>query len=720
MKQLLTILFFLCTLGSYAQELLWFDEQRSIDERIERLLEAMTTEEKLTQLLDESPAIERLGIPEYNWWNEALHGVARNGRATVFPQAIGMAATFDDQLMFRVASAISDEARAKFNVAQAQQNFSKYAGLTFWTPNINIFRDPRWGRGQETYGEDPYLTSRLGVSFVKGLQGDHPKYMKAAACAKHYAVHSGPEALRHEFDVAPSKRDLYETYLPAFEALVKEAGVESVMGAYNRVYGAPACGSLFLLDTLLRQQWGFKGHIVSDCGAIDDFFQTHKVVATPQEAAAMAAKAGLNLNCGTTYQFLGKALEEGLIDEKVIDDLMRPLLATRFKLGLFDSKTSNPYNTYGSELVESEQNKALAREVAAKSFVLLKNKNNVLPLDKNIRSLYVTGPLAADANVLLGNYYGLSSSLSTILEGIIAKVSVGTTIEYKPGVLLDRPNLNPIDWTTGAAKSADAIVAVMGLSGLIEGEEGESIASEHKGDRPDLNLPKNQVDFLKKLRRRNNKPIIVVMTGGSPITMPEVEELADAILFVWYPGQEGGAAVGDVLFGDVSPSGRLPVTFPRTVEQLPPYDDYSMKGRTYKYMTDSPLFPFGYGLSYTTFEYSNALLQEKDGLLSISVDIKNSGTVKGDEVVQLYVSSPLAGNDVPFSSLSGMKRINLEKGETKKITFTLKRSDLAIVNEKGQKYLPKGQYTISVSAAAPCARSNELGIARTDLKYTVN
>ncbi len=710
-------------LSATAQTQKWFDTSLPMEERIESLIGEMTAEEKISQLVNEAPGIERLGVLPYDWWNEALHGVARNGRATVFPQAIGLAATFDEELALRVATAISDEARAKFNVAQANGNYGIFAGLTFWTPNVNIFRDPRWGRGQETYGEDPYLSSRMGLAFVRGLQGDDPNYLKTAACAKHYAVHSGPEALRHEFDVWPSRKDLYETYLPAFEVLVREGNVEAVMGAYNRVYGDPACASPLLLDTILKQHWGFDGHIVSDCGAIDDFWNAQQLVRTPAEAAAMAVHAGVNLNCGNTYLHLNEALKQGMVTEEQIDGLLRTLLATRFKLGLFDPKDDNPYNSIPESVVESEEHKALAREVAAKSFVLLKNKNNVLPLDKDIRRLYVTGPLAADAGVMLGNYYGMSSSITTILEGITSKVSIGTTIDYKPGILLDRPNLNPIDWTTGDAKRADAMVVVLGISGLLEGEEGESIASPYKGDRFDLNLPQNQIEFLKTLRKNNDKPIIVVMTGGSPVTMPEVEEMADAILWVWYPGQEGGAAVGDVIFGDVVPSGRLPITFPRSVDQLPDYEDYSMMGRTYKYMTEKPLYPFGYGLSYTSFGYGDANISKtkwkKGENLTVSVEVTNTGELRGDEVVQFYLSRPDAGVGSPFYSLEGVKRVTLEPGQSVPVQFEITPDMLGSFQEDGQKKILKGEYKVTVSAASPGERSRELGVDnRIELAFT--
>ena len=465
----------------------WFDTQLPTQKRIDLLIDAMTLKEKTSQLVNGNVAIERLGLPEYDFWNEALHGVARNGRATVFPQAIGMAATFDQHLLLKAASVISDEARAKFNVSSEIGNRSKYSGLTFWTPNINIFRDPRWGRGQETYGEDPYLTAQMGKAMVNGLQGDHPKYLKTAAAAKHFAVHSGPEALRHEFDAIASPKDMYETYFPAFEALVTEANVETVMAAYNRVNGHPAGGSDFLLNTVLRDKWGFSGHVVSDCWGLADFHQYHKVTANAVESAALAINTGTDLNCGAVYNALPDAVEAGLVDEKTIDKRLSKVLATKFKLGFFDPKDDNPYNNISADVVNSEAHAQVAYEMAVKSIVLLQNKNNILPLDRNIRNLYVTGPFASSSEVLLGNYYGLSGKTTNILDGITANVSVGTTINYKQGILPYQANVNPIDWTTGEAKQmGDVIIAVMGLSGAYEGEEGEAIASPHKGDRLSL------------------------------------------------------------------------------------------------------------------------------------------------------------------------------------------------------------------------------------------
>ncbi|AXT60521.1 glycoside hydrolase family 3 protein [Aquimarina sp. AD10] len=684
----------------------WQNTTLTNDERADALIEELTLEEKASQMLDICPPIERLGIPEYNWWNEALHGVARNGRATVFPQAIAFGATFDDDLIQRVGTAISDEARAKYNEAIKINNRSRYAGLTFWSPNVNIFRDPRWGRGQETYGEDPYLTSRIGVSFVKGLQGDDPKYMKAAACAKHYAVHSGPEELRHEFDAVVSKKDLFETYLPAFKALVQEANVEGVMGAYNRTLGEPCSGSPYLLQDILRKSWGFDGYIVSDCWAIADFHTYHKVTNTPEESTALALKSGTNINCGNVYSNLKSTLEQGLITEELLNQRLKENLLTRFKLGLFDLPGNNPYDTITADVIDSEKHRKIAREVAQKSIVLLKNKNNVLPLKKDIRTAYIVGPNASNEEVLLGNYYGVTSNTQTILDGIVGKVSPGTSINYKSGVLPFRENVNPIDWSTGEAKQADVCIAVMGISSLLEGEEGEALASSEKGDKKTLKLPQNQIDYIKKLKKDSKNPLVLVLTGGSPIAIPEIHDLADAILFVWYPGEEGGNAVADVLFGDIAPSGKLPITFPKSVSQLPPYENYDMKGRTYKYMVKEPLYPFGFGLSYTKFEYNNIVV---DSDLNISAEVTNTGNIAAEEVIQLYISSPLAGKEDPIYDLKSFKRELLKPGETKKIVFKFSQNSLNQFNENGEEILRKGNYKVYIGGALPSQRSQDLG-----------
>ena len=684
----------------------------SIEERVDDLVGRLTLEEKMLQLRYDAAAVERLGIPAYNWWNECLHGVARNGRATVFPQAIGMAATFDVDLMKRIGSAIGDEGRAKFNVSAARGYRGRYQGLTFWTPNINIFRDPRWGRGQETYGEDPYLTSRMAVAFVKGLQGNHPKYIKAAGCAKHYAVHSGPEGLRHEFDAVVSKKDLWETYLPAFEALVTEAKVEGVMGAYNRTNGQPCCAHTYLMIDVLREMWKFKGYYTSDCWAIHDFYRGHKIMENAEESVALALRAGCNLNCGDAYHKMDGALKAGLITEADIDRNLKELLPTRFRLGLFDPESMVPLSSISPEVINCQKHQKLAHEAAVKSIVLLKNKDALLPLDKEIGSVYVCGPMAAHIQALLANYYGLNEGLETILEGITGKVSAHTSVKYRQGAMLNHDNLNPIDWYSGVASESDVTIACIGSSQLMEGEEGEAIASPTKGDRFELNLPQNQMEFLKKIRN-NAKKLVVVMTGGSAITCPEVYEMADAMLFVWYPGQKGGQAVADVLFGDCAPSGRLPVTFPKTVDDLPPYEDYAMEGRTYRYMEKEPLFPFGFGLSYTTFEYDDLKLDKKEISKGKSVKaeltVSNTGRVEAQEVVQLYITDLQASVSVPLYSLKGIKRISLKAGDEKKVSFEITPEMMKIVNEEGERVLEKGEFKVTVAGACPSTRSAALG-----------
>jgi beta-glucosidase len=713
----------LCSAAPAAQPARYLDPSLSPEERARDLVSRMTLDEKIDQLNFEAPAIERLGVPAYNWWNEALHGVARHGRATVFPQAIGLAATWDPDLIHRIASAISEEARAKFNAAQRLGNTGRYSGLTFWSPNINIYRDPRWGRGQETYGEDPYLTSRIGVAYVRGLQGDHPRYLKAAACAKHYAVHSGPEGERHSFDARPSLKDLWETYLPAFRALVTEAKVEIVMCAYNRVFGEPCCGSPLLLQDILRRQWGFKGHVTSDCWALVDFHQFHKVTRTPEESAALAFRTGVNVNCGSTSPYLRGAIKEGLITEAQIDEALVTLLQTRFRLGLFDPPEMVPFNRIGPEVINSPEHRLLAREAAAKSVVLLKN-SRVLPLRKDIRRLVVLGPNAADANILLGNYYGISGNLATVLEGIAAKVDPGAFVDYRHAFLLDRENINPVDWSIGEAQTADAVIVVMGLSGLLEGEEGESLASPTKSDRFDIGLPPNQVAYLKKLRAAVRKPILAVLTGGSPVAMPEVHELADAILYVWYPGEEGGHGIADVIFGDAVPSGRLPVTFPKSVDQLPPYTDYSMAGRTYRYMEQEPLYPFGFGLSYTRFAYSNPRVSapsvRSGEAVEVTVTVTNQGPVAAEEVVQCYLSDLEASVPVPKHSLTGFQRIRLWEGESRDVTFRITPGMMELVNEQGQRVLEPGRFRVTVGGASPGPRAVALGAPTpATLEYTV-
>ncbi|MCL2044103.1 MAG: glycoside hydrolase family 3 C-terminal domain-containing protein [Treponema sp.] len=680
--------------------------------KIKHLISKMTIEEKVSQLLYTSPAVEHLGIPEYNWWNECLHGVARAGIATVFPQAIAMAATFDEALVRELADAISDEARAKHHEGIKQGNRGQYWGLTFWTPNINIFRDPRWGRGQETYGEDPFLTSRIGAAFVHGLQGDDPNNLKVAACAKHYAVHSGPEKFRHTFDAVTSKKDLFETYLPAFKALV-EAGVESVMGAYNRTLGEPCCGSFFLLKDILRDRWGFKGHVVSDCWAIKDFHENHKVTKSPEESAALALNAGCDLNCGCTYPHLTASFKKGLVTEAAIDTALARLLRTRFKLGMFDPPGTGKYGTLGREVINCEKHQQLALKAAEKSIVLLKNDGGILPLDSSAKKITVLGPAAANAHTLFGNYYGVSSRFITILEGLGDKVKdkFGINIEYRQGCLMYSDNhLSNAEF--GQANPADMIIAVMGLDGAIEGEEGDAIASDSNGDRSYIELPPWQLKFLQKVRATCKK-LILVLTGGSPIAVPE--DIADAILFAWYPGEQGGKAVADIIFGDVVPSGKLPITFPASTDQLPPYDDYAMKGRTYRYMTEKPLYPFGFGLSYTSFRFDSISLSApsiKAGeSVKVSVTVSNTGARDADEVVQLYISKDNRSADDPLSSLRGFRRVYVPAGKSVTVEFLLPASAFEMVNDAGESILVPGTYSVIAADAAPVPVATEKGAA---------
>lgn len=690
----------------------YLDPDLPTDKRVADLISKLTLEEKLAQLLHDAPGIERLGIPAYDWWNEALHGVARYGRATVFPQVIGLGATFDDTLVHRIASAISDEARAKFNAAVALGDRDSYPGLTFWSPNINIFRDPRWGRGMETFGEDPYLTGLLGSAFVHGMQGDDPRYLKTAACAKHYAVHSGPESQRHSFDAHPPRKDLWESYLPAFEKLVREAKVEGVMCAYNAVFGAPCCGSDFLLADILQTRWGFEGYIVSDCWAIQDFHQNHKITADSAESAAKAIKSGVHLNCGEAFRSLGTAIERGLIFEREIDQALARILRTRFRLGLFDPVEKVSFNRLSPDIIGSESHVRLAREAAAKSIVLLKN-DGVLPLSANLSDLLVVGPLAAHAEALLGNYYGLSANLVTAIEGITGKIHAGTKLNYVHGFpLLPIDNETP-DVAIRMAREAPVTIVVIGSSPLLEGEEGEAVLSRNHGDRVDLNIPGNQLDYLRMLRKDNSTKIITVVMGGGPMLMKEVHELSDAVIFAWYPGEQGGNAIADVLFGDVNPSGRLPITFPMSTDDLPPSDSYAMNGRTYRYATATPMYPFGFGLSYSQFTYSSIGLNrmsfaEKDPV-RVSFLVANTSETEGEEVVQVYLHCVDAPFDVPVESLVATRRVRVKPGETTKVLMELEPDTFLMHNQRGEKVFVPGDFRITVGGSAPDPRSIELG-----------
>jgi beta-glucosidase len=845
----------------------WLDASLPFEARARELVSRMTPEEKVSQLMNQAAAIPRLGVPQYEWWNEALHGVARAGVATVFPQAIGLAATFDAPLIREMATVISDEARAKHHQFVRQGRRNRYQGLTFWSPNINIFRDPRWGRGQETYGEDPFLTGRLGVEFVKGLQGEDPRYYKVIATAKHYAVHSGPEPERHTFDARPSERDLHETYLPAFRALVRDGKAASVMSAYNRVNGESATASQRLLIDILRKEWGFDGYVVSDCGAVDDIFMRHKIVATAPEASALALTRGCDLECGSAYESLGKALEAGLVREKDLDLAVERLMLARMRLGMFDPPERVSYARIPYSVNDAPAHDRLARRVAQESVVLLKN-DGVLPLGKDVKRIAVVGPTADDLMSLLGNYNGTPSHPVTILAGIRNAAPPGTEVVYARGVDLvegrqdpraaeaippsflrpaagsterglraeyfrgrdlagearlervdpkvdfrwDRgaPTDEPIargeldairavendsfsvrwtgvlvppetgdyelvvtandgarllvdgrkvvdEWTetsvaralsarvrlergrehaltleyfehqrdaevrlgwrppsegtpfdaaVAAARAADVVVFVGGLTAEVEGEEMRvSYPGFRGGDRTDIELPAVQLRML-EAAQATGKPVVLVLTTGSALAVRWAQEKLPAIVVAWYPGQQGGNAVADVLFGNVSPAGRLPVTFYRSVDQIPPFDDYAMEGRTYRYLRGEPLYPFGHGLSYTRFTYSDLKLSRasvvRDDALEVSLDVRNAGDRDGDEVVQLYVRGVGAKAPAPNRELRGFERVHLRAGETRRVRFTLVPSrDLARYDEaKKAMTVAPGPFEVEVGASS--------------------
>lgn len=845
-----------------------------MEKRIDDLLSRMTLEEKISQLMNDSPAIERLGIPAYNWWNECLHGVARAGRATVFPEAIGLAATWDTEFMYRVATAISDEARAKFHEFERRGKRNIYQGLTFWTPNINLFRDPRWGRGMETYGEDPYLTGRLAVQFIKGLQGNDPKYLKAIATAKHFAVHSGPESLRHTFDAVVDEQDLVGTYLPQFEAAVREGGAESVMCSYNRVDGQPACASPRLLGDILRKQWGFKGYVVSDCGAIGDIYLHHKTARTAEEGVAQALREGTDLNCGVEYESLLPAVHQGLIAESAIDQSVRRLLRARFQLGLFDPPSMVKWAQIPYSENDSPAHRGLALEAARRSMVLLKNEKHTLPLSKLLKTLAVIGPNADDTDVLLGNYNGDPSEPVTPLEGIRRRVAPATRVLYARGSALaanmptfwtvppsalftsagaasagglkgeyynaanfdgkqhrpreltypgsgkfvgripahpeplftrvdpqvafrwwdgaPRPDMNDDDfgvrWTgylqapatgtyqlgaigmnafelyldgkllvdfngihersyayepvrleagkryairldfhefandadirliwsppdaaqtddvTGVMQQADAAILVLGLSPRLEGEEMKvPVEGFSGGDRVQLGLPQVQEDLMRKVMGFG-KPVVLVLLNGSAVAINWARDHVPAIVEAWYPGQAGGTALADVLFGDYNPAGRLPVTFYKSVDQLPPFADYNMKGRTYRFFQGEALFPFGYGLSYTTFAYGKlkvpAQTQAGEGV-EVAVDVRNTGRLAGEEVVQVYVRTPDRSGNAPIRSLEGFTRAALRPGEKRTVHFSLTPRQLSTITANGGHRVEPGVYEISVGGKQP-------------------
>ncbi len=693
--------------------------KHKIDEykkRASELVKEMTLEEKCKQMLNKAPGIKHLGISSYNWWNEGLHGVARAGVATIFPQAIGLAATFDEELMERVGGAISTEARAKFNMQQLFHDTDIYKGLTLWAPNVNIFRDPRWGRGHETYGEDPYLTSRLAVSFVNGLQGDDENYLKVAACAKHFAVHSGPEDQRHSFNAEVSKQDLYETYLPAFEACVKEAKVETVMGAYNRTNGEPCCGSKLLLQDILRDQWGFDGHVVSDCWAIKDFHEYHHVTEGPLESVALAVNMGCDLNCGNIFLYLEEAVNKGLVTDDQVTKAVERLITTRMKLGLFDDPDKVPYNTLSFSEIDSMKMKEVNLDTARKSLVLLKNDKQLLPLDKNkINSIGIIGPNANNRRSLVGNYEGTSSRYITVLEGIQDYLGENKRIYYSEGCHLFKDKIEPLaDANDRLAEvkavclNSDVIIACMGLDSGLEGEEGDQGNHYASGDKPDLNLPGLQEELL-KIIYESGKPVVFVLLSGSAIAINWAQDYIPAIIQGWYPGAQGGRAIAEAIFGEFSPEGKLPVTFYHSTEELPAFTDYSMKDRTYRYMKGEALYPFGYGLSYTDFIIDDVKLDTReltDRGINVNLRITNKGNMKGRETIQMYIKSEKPGT--PNPQLKAFTKVELLPGENKIIQIHLPLQAFSLCDEEGNKVVEEGSYSVYVGNSQPDARSISL------------
>jgi beta-glucosidase len=818
----------------------------STDYRVNDLVSRMTLQEKADQLLYTAPAIPRLGIPAYTWWNEALHGVARAGYATVFPQSITIANSWDESLLFNVANAISDEARAKYHEFQRRGKTGIYQGLTFWSPNINIFRDPRWGRGHETYGEDPYLTGRMGFEFVKGMQGDDPKYLKTVATAKHYAVHSGPEPLRHSFNARVSEIDLRETYLPAFRTLVKDAGVYSVMGAYNMFRDYPCCANPVLYG-ILRNEWGFKGYIVSDCWAISDFYKFTHFAKDAAEAAAQAVKAGTDLECGVDYKNLVEAVNRGLLTEEDINIAVKRIFTARFKLGMFDPDEMVPYAGIPFFVNCSDYNNSLARQAARESVVLLKNDNNTLPLSKNIKTLAVIGPNADNFESLIGNYNGVPKDPVTVLEGITGKLTPDTKIIYEEGsdlaegihnltvipsryletqdgkqgiygeyfnnrdmngnpvfsrvddninfywehqsprydmpdddfgirwtaylippvsgtyaigswgssgyeIILDGkklissrnehealhleapaelqagkrykievlyknyagdaaiqllwtlPRQNLVEKAVSAAQESDAVILVLGLSQRLEGEEmAIKIKGFSGGDRTDLDLPAIQEKLLEAITA-TGKPVIVVLTNGGALAVNKAQENAAAVLLAGYGGQQGGNAVADVLFGDYNPAGRLPVTYYKSIDQIPAFENYDMAGKTYRYFSKEPLYPFGYGLSYTSFSYSDMSLPDKitaGESLHVKVKVTNTGKLSGDEVVELYLTDEKASSPRPIRQLEGFTRVSLKAGESKVVEIILEPRQFSIINNKEKRVIEPGYFTVTIGGKQP-------------------
>ncbi len=696
-------------------------DRQAARQRAKELVGRMTLEEKASQLRYDAPAIPRLGVPAYNWWNEGLHGVARAGVATMFPQAIGTAAAFDTELLEKIGDVIAVEGRAKYNAYREEEDRDIYKGLTFWSPNVNIFRDPRWGRGHETYGEDPYLTGELGKAFVEGLQGDG-EYLKAAACAKHFAVHSGPEAVRHKFNAKASKKDLRETYLPAFEKLVKEAGVEAVMGAYNRTNGEPCCGSKTLMEDILRGEWEFEGHYVSDCWAIRDFHTQHMITDTAEESAALALKTGCDVNCGITYLHLMKAYQDGMVTEEEITTAAERLFTTRFLLGLFDE---TEYDRIGYDRLECPEHLALADRAAAESVVLLKN-DGILPLKKEgLKTVGVVGPNANSRAALVGNYHGTSSRYITVLEGIQDVLGDDVRVYYSEGCHLFKEKVenlalrqDRISEAVAVAKNSDVVILCVGLDETLEGEEGDTGNSYASGDKMDLLLPQAQRELLEAVVK-TGKPVVLVNMTGSAMDLRDAQEHCAAVVQAWYPGARGGRVVADILFGALSPSGKLPVTFYHATEELPDFEDYSMKNRTYRYFTGEVLYPFGYGLTYGSMELDGVKLNGQEAAkggeavwageeLRLEAVVSNKSDRTLQEVVQVYIRALDSGDATPNSRLCGFARVTVEPGCSVTVQVPVDRDAFTVINDEGEKVSGGSRFAVNVGFGQPDARTAEL------------
>lgn len=678
----------LATMVSAQTPLPYKNSQLPIDIRVNDLVSRMTLKEKVSLMMYNAPQIDRLEIPAYNWWNECLHGIARSEeKTTVFPQPIGLAATFNPKELQKSAEMISDEGRAVYNLSVKKGNTAKrYTGLTFWTPNINIFRDPRWGRGHETYGEDPLLTAEMGIAMTKGLQGNDPNYLKLSACAKHFAVHSGPEPLRHEFNATTNEHDLYDTYLPAFYRLIKEANVSGIMCAYNSFKGQPCCGSNLFLRKILLHDWKFNGYITSDCWAISDFIYGHKTHKDSISASSDAVLHGTDLECGNVYRSLTEAVEAGMITEDQIDISLKKLLKIQFRLGMFDPQDKVPYSKIGAEVLESKPHQQQALKMARQSMVLLKNEKQLLPLSSKIKKIALLGPNANNGTTQLGNYNGIPSKNATLLDALRAEKGIEVVYDSISDFITLQPGID-LQHYAEKYKDVDLIIYAGGISALLEGEEGDTgnVEGFYRGDRTTINLPAVQTQVMQMLQK-SGKPMIFICMSGSAIAFNWESQHIPAIIQAWYGGQATGTALADILFGRYNPSGKLPITFYRSDSDLPAIEDYSMKNRTYRYFNGDVLYPFGYGLSFTKFKFKKLNVPQEVQIgdtINISTEVVNTGKSAGEEVVQLYLSHKDIAPEAPNSQLVGFQKVMLQPGERKIVHFKLSPRNLAYVDETG-------------------------------------